>query len=239
MRRWSSAARTATGAAVAVAHLAAAPADAQAQRLPRLEPRAARFWVGAAVALAATAALDRTLRDAALAHRSGTLDDLARVGNALGTGHDIVPALAVSYVAARLAHERRWADATLRIAAGYATANVVESALKGAAGRERPFVSGDPWRFHPFTTNGDYHSLPSAHVTHASAIAAGLAEYEGGKPWLAAAGYGAVGLVAWQRVYADQHWTSDATAGAVIGTASAKTVVRWLERRGERRAGAP
>lgn len=204
------------------------PSPATAQRI---DPASRRFWVGAAIAIAGAAALDRPLRDATRRPDGGAPGGLAALGDALGTARHAVPALALSYLVARLAHEDRWAEATIHVAAGYVAADLAESALKPVVGRERPHLSGRPDRFHPFTTVGDYHSFPSAHVTHAAALAAGIAEYAGGRRWVAPLCYSAVGLVGWDRLRADQHWASDVVAGATIGVAGAKLVVRRLERR--------
>jgi membrane-associated phospholipid phosphatase len=51
------------------------------------------------------------------------------------------------------------------------------------------------------------------------------------RPWLAALAYTEASIVAWSRVYDDQHWTSDVTASAVIGIATSATILDWLDRR--------
>ena len=225
---WRRARWATLGAALATSVGLAAPAALAAQRL---EPASRGFWVGVATTVAGAAALDRPVRDALRLRGGGSPGGVAAVGDALGTARHIVPALALSYVAARVARNERWGSATLRVAAGYVAADLVESALKPVVGRERPHVSGRPDRFHPFTTVGDYHAFPSAHVAHAAAIAAGVAEYGGERRWVAPLAYAAVGVVGWDRIRADQHWTSDVVAGAAIGVVGSKTVVRWLERR--------
>ena len=222
--------------AVAAASIGGSPVPAEAQRI---EPADARFWGAAAATIALAAVFDDPLRDG-LRSRGGSegIDDVSRVGDALGRGAYIVPGLALSYLSARVARRERWARATLHVAAGYAAANLVVSALKPVVGRERPYTSGSPGGFHPFTQVGDYHSFPSGHVAHAAAIAVGVTEYAGERRrWVAPLCYGAVGLVAWQRMYADQHWASDAAAGATVGVVASTTVLRWLERRAARDSG--
>jgi membrane-associated phospholipid phosphatase len=49
------------------------------------------------------------------------------------------------------------------------------------------------------------------------------------------AGVAATALVAWQRVHADQHWTSDTIAGAMVGHWMGELVVRALRREQGRR----
>src|SRR5207253_5039692 len=60
---------------------------------------------------------------------------------------------------------------TLNTAAAYVASDIAESVLKPIIGRERPHIEGNSHRFHPFTSNGDWHSLPSAHVAHIASIA--------------------------------------------------------------------
>jgi membrane-associated phospholipid phosphatase len=71
--------------------------------------------------------------------------------------------------------------------------------------------------------------MPSAHVTHAFAIAAGIAE-ESGRPWAAGLTYGVASLVAAQRVYRQAHWASDVAVGATLSVAVSRRIVRLLDR---------
>jgi membrane-associated phospholipid phosphatase len=193
------------------------------------------FWIAAGGVVAAAALLDERARRGSLAHRSRTLDDMASAGNALGTGRNLIAALAVTYATARLTKQRRVADAVLRVAAGYAVSNAIVGLLKPVAGRHRPDSTNDAWRFHPLNAAGTFHSLPSSHAVHAFSLAAGAALVSD-RAWVAAAGYSAAGVVAWSRVYDDQHWGSDVAVSAVIGIASAATTIRWLDRRFPRSA---
>jgi hypothetical protein len=45
---------------------------------------------------------------------------------------------------------------------------------------------------------------------------------------------GLVALVGWDRVYEDQHWTSDVTATIALTGAVSRAVVHWLESRDAR-----
>jgi membrane-associated phospholipid phosphatase len=102
--------------------------------------------------------------------------------------------------------------------------------LKPVAGRHRPDSTNDAWRFNAFSAAGSSHSFPSSHAVHAFSLAAGVA-IASKRPWLGALAYTGASAVAWSRVYDDQHWTSDVTASAVIGIASAATTLDWLDRR--------
>ena len=204
------------------------PIEAEAQT--RILPRSRTFWLTAGLALTSAALVDEHVRTASLAHQSDALGALADVGNQLGTGRNIIGALALTYVGARVLHRKPLADRVLRVAAGYAVSNGIVSVLKPVVGRHRPDSTNDAWRFDPFSSDGAWHSFSSSHAVHAFSLSAGVA-MTSRRPWLAALAYTEASIVAWSRVYDDQHWTSDVTASAVIGIATAATTLDWLDRR--------
>ena len=113
-----------------------------------------------------------------------------------------------------------------------AFSSVAGLALKEIAGRERPYVSGDPnhWR-----TGGD--SFPSLHVTAAFAIGTVFAESGGDSyRWIRRVlGYGIAAGTAYERIKHDAHWFSDTVAGAGLGVATARFVMQRQDEPGNRR----
>jgi membrane-associated phospholipid phosphatase len=219
------------GAAVVGASIIAlTTASAQRDTVPgRPRPPAAVWWLGGSLVVG-TLVSDAALERASLANRSPTLDDAARVGDALGTGRHLLPALAASYLAGRLSSRPRLADAALHAAVAYALGNVVASVGKPLVGRHRPDTTGSPWRFHPLDGDGRYHSWPSAHTMHAFSLAGAVAE-ESNTRWATATAYGAATLVGWSRIYADEHWTSDVVSSAIVGAIIGHATVRvWRDR---------
>jgi membrane-associated phospholipid phosphatase len=194
----------------------------------RVRPRSGAFWAVAGSALAAAALSDQRLRTFSIEHRSGIARTFADAGNEMGTGRNLIAALAVTYVGARLAHRRSTASAVLRISAGYAVSNAVVGILKPVVGRHRPDSTNDAWRFSPISARGEWHSFPSSHAVHAFSLATGVA-LASKRPWAAALGYSAATVVAWSRVYDDQHWASDVTSSAIIGMTTASTTMHWLD----------
>ncbi|HEU4630123.1 MAG TPA: phosphatase PAP2 family protein [Gemmatimonadaceae bacterium] len=210
----------------AAAALLLAPTRAVAQ----LRPHDARVWSAAAVAFVGAALADEPIRD----ELRGPGAPVWRI-----TAHDVEPlgravvdlaGLGTSYVVARLAHQPRWARATVHVAAGYLAADAVTAVLKPTVGRARPRAELGPHDFRAFTTGDDRGSFPSGHATHAFALAAGIAE-EAHRPWVTAVAYGTAALVGWSRIHADAHWASDVVAGAVVGTSASLTTIDWLHRR--------
>jgi len=205
---------TATGQKDSVSH----PAS---ERMP------ARVWI-VPVGIAASVALDPEVREWTLHTHTRSLDHFARIVNPFGTAQRLVPAMALTYVTALLTGHESLANGTLNTAAAYVASDLVESALKPVVGRERPHVEGNSHRFQPFTANGDWHSFPSAHVAHITSIAQAISMQTQSGPVTALCG-SLVALVAWDRVYEDQHWTSDVAATIALSSVASGATVRWLE----------
>ena len=148
--------------------------------------------------------------------------------------HDAIPAaLAVggTWLSAVLLDDddgRHEAGSMLEAAALSGAAAYV---LKQAAGRERPYVAGDSGNWH----SGD-DSFPSLHVTAAFAIGTVLAESGNDRyRWIRRVlGYTLAAGTAYQRMDHDAHWFSDTVAGAGLGIATARFVMKRRERSNRR-----
>jgi membrane-associated phospholipid phosphatase len=104
-------------------------------------------------------------------------------------------------------------------------------ALKEIAGRERPYETAD----HTSFDNGS-DSFPSLHTTAAFAIGTVLAESGNDRQrWLRRVlGYGLAAQTAYARMDHDAHWLSDTVAGAALGIATARFVMKRRENAPER-----
>ncbi len=130
------------------------------------------------------------------------------------------------WFAAKLAHndEARWEVAAMRRAVVIETlsSEIVKVALR----RERPGpgVPRDHW-------NDGGLSFPSGHTAAAFAIGTVLAESGDDRHrWLRrVAGYGIGALTGYERLNHDAHWLSDTVAGAAIGIATARFVMKRRE----------
>jgi len=188
-------------------------------------------WAASSALAAASFVFDEQLRSIALANRSRELDRIAVAADILGTAGHIVPALVGTYVGSRLLGRRAFAAATLRVGLSYAAADALESVLKPVVGEARPFAGHDPLTFRPFSMNGTYQSFPSAHVVHISSLATAVA-LEANRPWVTALAGTAITYVGAQRVYRDQHWSSDVVVSAMMGVEVARATMTFLHDRG-------
>src|SRR5437660_4453595 len=217
------------GLAVCVLLMLSNTAAAQKDSLPQPTTSriSARAWI-VPVGIGAFYALDPELREWTLHQHSRSLDRLVKSVNPLGTAQRLVPVMAGTYIAALLTRHESLADGVINTAAAYVASDLAESALKPCIGRQRPHVEGNSHRFHPLTANGDWHSFPSAHVAHVTAVAQAISMQAHSTTITALTG-SVVALVAWDRIYEDQHWTSDVTATIGLTSAISSATVRWLE----------
>jgi membrane-associated phospholipid phosphatase len=228
------------------AALAAAPAPAQtldrpdtaAQRSPRLFVRRDLYVAGAFVAgTVAMVPLDRKLADA-LQDSSVQANGLLKSG---ATGARLIGspgALIISggmFAAGRVLKAPRLADMGLHTFESVVMAEGITRALKGVAGRERPYASPNDavdYRLGGGFGDADRRSMPSGHTTAAfAAAAAGTSEV--GHWWprrrtLAAVTlYSLATLTGVSRMYNNKHWASDVVVGAGIGAFSGWKVVGY------------
>lgn len=117
-------------------------------------------------------------------------------------------------------NERAVAVAEDGLASSLIASGLVTGSLKILSGRTRPSKTSDPFQF---LQEGS--SFPSGHTTQAFALAAVIAEHYDSL-WIDSLAYGLAGLVGCARVVHGAHFASDVVAGAAIGVAVGKAVVR-------------
>jgi len=175
----------------------------------------------AVAGIGAAALLDRTVRDREMRDHSHFSDQVSKGFEQFGqTGAFGV--MGAFYVAGLLGDNPRARSVgedgliSTLIAGG-----IVTPALKLIVGRVRPRDTGKTFELHPFSGSS---SFPSGHSTEAFAVASVIAtHYDQG--WVKAVSYGSAALVGFARVHHRAHFLSDVTAGAIIGTATGRTVV--------------
>ncbi len=141
-----------------------------------------------------------------------------------------------TYVYGRVEDSPRSAELGLRTIESIGAAGLTTLAIKGFAGRARPFVSSDTnphmYKFGRGFHDDNYTSFPSGHVTTAFAAASAVSQ-EIGYLWPHASHlwtpvlFTSASLVGAARIYEDKHWASDVVAGAAVGTLVSRVVVRY------------
>lgn len=174
----------------------------------------------------------RTALRGSAAQESALAQASARAGNWWG-GPGIIWFGAVIWLGARAMHRRTISRIGLRGLEALAVASAASGIAKGVAGRARPFVGGEPWHweFNHGWTDARFFSMPSGHTTATAAFAVAvlLATTSWPAPRRAAISLplllGAA-LVAWARLFTDQHWLSDVAVGIFLGVVSAILLAR-------------
>ena len=144
------------------------------------------------------------------------------------------------YVIGRLGHIEKLADLGLHGEEAILVGNLLNTAIKWTAGRARPYAVADTnardfQLFRGLRKGRDYSSFPSGHTLAAFAAAAAVTSETArswpGSQWYAGTVmYGGATLVAFSRLYNNQHWASDVIMAAGIGTFAGNKVVRYHHR---------
>ena len=103
-----------------------------------------------------------------------------------------------------------------------AIASILASGIITAASEFVDRVLTGPTGRYPFS--GSDNSFPSGHATQAFAVASVISAHSD-QVWVSVTAYTIAGLVGFARIYHNAHWTSDVTAGALIGTFVGRGVV--------------
>ena len=140
------------------------------------------------------------------------------------------------YLGGRLTHNEKLADLGLHGSEAILVGLGVTAAIKGSAGRARPYMGTDSPHnfklFRGFTGGSDYSSFPSGHtLTGFAAAAAVTAETHRWWPhstwYIAPVMYGGATMIGLSRMYNNKHWASDVMMGAAIGTFAGRKVVQY------------
>jgi len=184
-----------------------------------------REWGLAAGAIGTVALLgelgDVHLREAVQKNKSGVLDDLTKVVEPFGTSYGWAVVGAYGLVGFAF-HDQEAKDTAFDAAMSALLSTAITDGVKIIVGRARPEHNLGAAHFEPF---GGDKSFPSGHSTTAFAIGSVIAAHSD-QAWVKVSAYSIASLVAFSRVYHDEHWTSDVAAGALLGTLVGESVVR-------------
>jgi len=177
---------------------------------------------GAVLILGGLMLADRSIDNAAQRERSHFTDRVAGATTALGGQYGVHASTALLGLGLIFNHENMRDTGREALEAGLFAHILDNYVLKRAFGRERPFESDGRTVFVPFSSHD---SFPSGHATEAFAVASVVAARSKGWP-ISVLAYTAATVVAIDRVNSRVHFTSDVVAGAFIGTAIGRFLVK-------------
>jgi membrane-associated phospholipid phosphatase len=139
------------------------------------------------------------------------------------------------YLIGRVNGNRRVQSLGLHSVESIMVANVVGVSIKLLAGRQRPYVDTkvpDSFQLFRGFAGDKFRSFPSGHTITAFAFASTVTResqfwWPHATWYVETAFYGGATLVGLSRIYNNQHWASDAMAGAAIGTLVGLKVVKY------------
>jgi membrane-associated phospholipid phosphatase len=147
-------------------------------------------------------------------------------GNALGNPLYVVPPLLAAAIIGKAAGSQGIYGVSTRALKSTLLAGASVFVIKTLIGRERPFVSDDPFKFHPINFKDRTNSFPSGHTTIAFALATSFAREIKGT-WDDILFYTLATGTAYARMHDNKHWMSDVVFGAGLGI----TATRFIHRR--------
>jgi membrane-associated phospholipid phosphatase len=188
-------------------------------------------WLMVGVGIAGVAAVslaDQSLRTQVQHLQNGSAKDVASQIRLFG-GYYSYATLGLFYVGGEVFHDPPARAVFIDgAAAALVASGIITPALKYMVGRSRPDAGQGAYHFTPFS-NGNA-SFPSGETTQAFAVASVVAAHYDSL-WVKVSSYGIASLVGMARIYEHGHWTSDALAGSLIGTAVGTAVVHFNEKR--------
>lgn len=179
------------------------------------------FGIAAGSVLGTAVLVDKREGDAA-ADRQLTLDKIATKLEPFGAEYSLAT-LAGFYGAGKLFDSpRAVAVGEDGLTASIIAGGIISPLVKLVVGRVRPRNTTNKAEFHPFSHN---HSFPSGHATQAFTVATVISRHYP-SPWVSTAAYTVASFVGYARHEHNAHWASDIVAGAALGVAVGRTVVK-------------
>ncbi|MBI4563853.1 MAG: phosphatase PAP2 family protein [Planctomycetes bacterium] len=171
--------------------------------------------------------VDEQIRHFVQGRRGETLNDVAAATDHLGDGN--MPWIVGGSLTALglLSQDGKLRRTGLEVMENFLIVKNVTTTLKHLFGRRRPWTTDDSsrWKFRG-GRDEESRSFPSSRAATVFSVAVIIAEEFPGTVWAAAA-YGLAGVVAFDRIVLNFHWTSDVVASALISMAVGKALV-WL-----------
>jgi membrane-associated phospholipid phosphatase len=227
-------------ASIATAAAAQGVSDTTRARPSLFRGRDVVFAAGVGGAVAAAMTADRSVQRSLQRPRTqdnALLKGVSNTTGGLGDPGSVIISAGLYFAGLGL-HSRRTAALGMHTGESVVLGGVVSELLKSEIGRARPKTSPTDSRL--FRTgqgfsDDHYASLPSTETTVAFAAASSLAleinrDWPGHARIVTPAAYTLASMVAFSRLYKNEHWLSDVVAGGGLGIASGVFVDRFSRR---------
>jgi len=167
-------------------------------------------------AIAVSFTLDNSVRAGVGKTHSRSMDSFIAVGEKFGNLRYAAALTGVLYFGGHLVGNSETRETGLILFETLLLNAFVTEGLKIALGRSRPYVNEGHAEILELGFNGENHSIPSGHTSTAFAIATVLSRRIENS-YASIGLYSLACLTAYQRIYTDRHWVSDAVLGAALG----------------------
>ncbi|HEX6058091.1 MAG TPA: phosphatase PAP2 family protein [Gemmatimonadaceae bacterium] len=163
------------------------------------------------------------------------LADASRIANYANENRLMLAGLA-AYGIGKLAGKPNAADIGFHVFEAVGVSTVLNTAVRGALGRRRPYATEpiDAFAFDGWEgfSDFDFRAFPSIHASaNFSAAAALTAEvrrrWPGATWWVGIASYGLATLPTLSRLHQGRHWASDLVMGGFVGTLTGLKIVQY------------
>ena len=168
--------------------------------------------------------LDKTVRSFAQKHQSAFSNSLFSIDNYYGDKWYTAGGIGVLYLGGLFSEHKGLRETGLLTAEAWFYTGLTAVFVKELFGRSRPYRNSGPYDFHPFSFTEPKRSFFSGHASTVFAVSTVMASRIDNIFWKTA-WYAAALLTSGARMYHDQHWLSDVTAGAIFGYAVGRFVV--------------
>jgi hypothetical protein len=176
---------------------------------------------------------DDKIKNYVQSHRSNIINDISTAGKQFGEYKIVFPAIGLLYGYGELFDNKNASDVALLSLESMILSGVFTQGFKFLLHRHRPFTNDPHNTFDgpSFQTDDSRLSFNSGHSALAFSIASVLSTYYYDKWYVTPIAVGLASLTAYSRVNDNQHWSSDAFFGAVIGYFTGKVVTESFLRK--------
>ncbi|MDR3628188.1 MAG: phosphatase PAP2 family protein [Ignavibacteriaceae bacterium] len=171
--------------------------------------------VGSAVLIGAGYSIDNNVKDFAQKNSSTFNDGLFSIDNVYGAGITLI-GIGGLYGYGVIFKDKEVRKIGLQTIEAVGYSGIIESILKSAVGRSRPYTNEGKAKFRPFNFNAAHTSFPSGHSTVSFAVSTVLANNTD-NVYLKIFCFTASTLVCCARIYHSDHWLSDTITGGLLG----------------------